>query len=371
MENDFAVTRRRFLASTSCLGVALAAARYFPAAALAEEIAGDPRIADKPLADKGFASIRRIGEGVYATISDPSKGIDTLCNGGFIVGREAVLLVEGYRTPAGAAFQMDALRQVSKLPVKAAVDTHYHFDHSMGNTHYGDQGIAVWAHAKAGPLMVQNYGMLQGKDKTEQIGSLEKRVRDAANEIERERAQGDLNLYKMIFQTIDSSVVALPNHPLDPETLPVSIDLGGIAAVIETYPGHSPTDLIIRVPDRNIVFTGDLLFSSMYPVTFDGDVGGWRRTLGTFAGFGKDTLFVPGHGKLCGQEGIALLRDIFDDLADHAGKMFQAGVPVEEATRRYTVPERFRKYPVFAWSFCIGSTMTKLYGEYKAGAPKS
>jgi glyoxylase-like metal-dependent hydrolase (beta-lactamase superfamily II) len=371
MDNDYVVTRRRFLASTSCLGAALAVARYFPASAIAAEIAGDLRFAEKPLVDKGFASVRRIGEGVYATISDPSKGIDTLCNGGFIIGRESVLLVEGYRSPAGASFQMDALREVSKLPVQAAVDTHYHFDHSMGNTHYGGQGIAVWAHAKAGPLMVQNYGMLQGKDKTDQIASYEKRVRDAANETERQRAQGDLNLFKMIVQTIDSSVVALPNHPLDPEKLPVSIDLGGTVAVIETYPGHTPTDLIIRVPDRNIVFTGDLLFSSMYPVTFDGDIGGWRRTLGKFAGFGSSTVFVPGHGRLCGQEGIALLRDIFDDLAAHAVKMFQAGVPAEEATRRYTVPDRFKEYPIFAWSFCIGPTMTKLYEEYKAGAPKS
>ena len=50
--------------------------------------------------------------------------------------------VEGYTTPAGAAFQMDALRMVSQVPVKGALDTHYHFDHSMGNAFYGVNGAS-------------------------------------------------------------------------------------------------------------------------------------------------------------------------------------------------------------------------------------
>ena len=72
-----------------------------------------------------------------------------------------------------------------------------------------------------------------------------------------------------IFAVIDKYMVGLPDHPLDPSKLPMTLDLGGTSAVIETYPGHTSTDIIVRVPEQNIVFTGDLLFNGWYPVAFD------------------------------------------------------------------------------------------------------
>ena len=88
-------TRRDFLASTSCFGAAYAVARLIPLPGLSESVAGDARVAQTPIVDKGFASVRKIGEGAYATISDPSKGYTTLCNGGFLAGKDAALLIEG------------------------------------------------------------------------------------------------------------------------------------------------------------------------------------------------------------------------------------------------------------------------------------
>jgi len=45
-----------------------------PLQALASSLAGDSRVAATPIVDKGFASVRKIGDGLYATISDTSKG---------------------------------------------------------------------------------------------------------------------------------------------------------------------------------------------------------------------------------------------------------------------------------------------------------
>ena len=97
-------SRREFLAHTSCFGAFYALARHIPLPALATELAGDSRVSQTSLVDKGFAAVRKVGNGLYATISDPSKGLTTLCNGGFLVGRDAALLIEGFATPAGASF---------------------------------------------------------------------------------------------------------------------------------------------------------------------------------------------------------------------------------------------------------------------------
>src|SRR5271165_5974152 len=125
-------SRRSFLSHASCFGAFYAFAHTITLPALASSLADDPRIAQTPLVDAGFASVRKVGDGLYATISDTSKGFTTICNGGFLAGKDAALLLEGFTSPAGASFQMDALRMVSQVPVKAALDTHCHFDHSMG-----------------------------------------------------------------------------------------------------------------------------------------------------------------------------------------------------------------------------------------------
>ena len=361
-------SRRKFLARTSCFGAFYAVAKLIPLPALAVELTGDSRVSQTLLADKGFASVRKVGDGLYATISDSSKGFQTISNGGFLAGRDAAFLIEGFGSPGGASFQMDALRMVSQVPVKAALDTHHHFDHSMGNSFYGANGVPLWAHATAAKRIVESYGPLQGADKESVLGPLEKRVKDAKSETERQRAQGDLNAVTGIFQIANASVLALPNHPIDPAKLPITIDLGRLSAILESYPGHSGTDMIVRVPEQNVIYTGDLLFSGWYPVVVDekATVSGWRETLKKFASYDKDTIFVPGHGQICGQEGVATIREVFDDIAGQAEKMFKAGVPVEEAQQRYLVPDKFKNFPIYAWSFTIGPTITKLYAEWRA-----
>jgi cyclase len=361
------LTRRSFLASTSCLGAALAFGEHFSLPALAGAVVQDSRVSPQLVADKGFAAVRKIGDGVYATIADYTKGLTSLSNGGFIVGKDAVLMVEGFLSPAGAAFQLETLRSVTQTPILGAVDTHYHFDHSFGNSQYGAAGIPVWAHAQAGPLMIQNYANVQGTDKTPLLDALKKKVSEAPNDVERAHAQSDLNAYTLIFQSVDSTVLALPNHPLDPAKLPMTVDLGGRKAVIEAHPGHSTTDLIVRVPEQNIVFTGDLVMHGFFPVTFDANMLAWHNVLASFADFGKDTLFIPGHGQICGQDAVATFRSALDDLIDKAGEMYKAGVPLEEAQRRYVIPDQFKENFVFAWSLTVGTAMAKLYEELKAG----
>jgi hypothetical protein len=89
--------------------------------------------------------------------------------------------------------------------------------------------------------------------------------------------------------------------------------------------------------------------------------------LASFADFGKDTLFVPGHGQICGQDAVATFRSALGDLIDKAGEMYKAGVPLEEAQRRYEIPDRFKDDFMFAWSLTVGTAMAKLYKEFKAG----
>jgi len=104
---------------------------------------------------------------------------------------------------------------------------------------------------------VDSYTPLQGADQAAALGPIEKRMKDARSEVEREHAQSDLNAFTMVFQLAKTNVLTVPNRPLDPAKLPMKVELGGLTAVIESYPGHSGTDMVVRVPEQNVVYTGD------------------------------------------------------------------------------------------------------------------
>lgn len=364
--NSQNVSRRGFLTQASYLSAMYAAASMIPLRALAENIAQDPRISGAPVADKGFASVRKIGNGLYATISDTTKGLQTMCNGGFIVGKDAAILIEGFVSAAGAAFQLETLRAISQVPAKGALDTHYHFDHSMGNAVYGANGIGLWAHATTAKRIYESYGAWQHMTKAEVTAPYEKQLAAAKSDVAKKHFQGDIATVGNVYEMVSASQLALPNHVVDTSNGPHKVDLGGVTAVIEHYPGHSGTDLIVRVPDQNVVYTGDLLFNGIFPVTFDeqATISGWRATLKTFASWDKDTFFVPGHGQLCGQETVAMFRSVFDDIEEQAMKLYKAGVPVDEAQHQYVIPEKFSKLSPFTWGFSIGPTIQKMYAEW-------
>jgi glyoxylase-like metal-dependent hydrolase (beta-lactamase superfamily II) len=361
-------SRRSFLGRVSQWSALFAAYPLIPLPDVAASLASDSRIAQTPLVDKGFAAVRKVGDGLYATISDTSKGLQTMCNGGFLAGKDAALLMEGFVSPAGAAFQHETLRSISKTPVMGAIDTHYHFDHSTGNSYYGANGIALWAHANTSKRIFENYAAMQGVDKSVFTGPIETQAKNAKSEAARKHAEQYAATLGNIFGVANATVLALPNRPLNPAKLPINLDLGGLTAVVETYPGHSGTDVIVRVPAQNVVYTGDLLFNNLYPVTFDeqASVSAWRSTLTTFLSWGKDTIFIPGHGQICGPEGVQLSLDLFDDIAAQAEKLHKSGVPAEEAADQYVVPEKFKNVAIFAWSLSIGPTVTKLYKEWGA-----
>lgn len=368
MQNAGLFSRRRFITNTSYVGAFYAAAHWMTLPAMAATIAEDSRVSQTPIVDKGFASVRKIGDGLYATISDTSKGLQTMCNGGFLVGKDSALLLEGFVSPAGAAFQLETLKSLSQVPVKGALDTHYHFDHSTGNSVYGANGIPLWAHEGVAKRIVNTYVAMQGVDKSVALAAEEKAVKNAKTETARKNREGGLMAMTNIYNVVNANLLTLPNHPLDPSKLPMKLDLGGLTAVIEAHPGHSGTDLIVRVPEQNVVYTGDLLFYGYYPICFDtgASVSGWRQTLQTFASYDKDTIFVPGHGQLCGLETITMFRAIFDDIEEQAQKLHKEGVPAEEAQDRYVVPDRFKNFSLFTWDFSIGPTILKLYKEWDA-----
>jgi glyoxylase-like metal-dependent hydrolase (beta-lactamase superfamily II) len=227
LETVTGYSRRQFLTQASFFGGFYTIAGAIPFPAMAASLFDDPRIASAPVVDAGFASVRKIGEGAYATISDTSKGLTTMCNGGFVFGKDAALLLERFVTANGAAFQMSGLRKVSQVPAAGALDTHYHFDHSCGNSFYGANGIQLWGHAAVGKRITESYEPMQALEKSAILGGVEKRMQEAKSDAVKQHAQSDMNALSGVVDIVKKTTLTLPNRPLDPAKLPLNVDLGG------------------------------------------------------------------------------------------------------------------------------------------------
>jgi cyclase len=354
------VGRRQFLATTG-LTVAGAAIR-----APVVEAGPIPRPRAVPVLDRGFAAVFRIADGVYATIARPDRGPHAMSNGGVIVGRDGVLIIEGHYDPSGAALEIEVARRHARAPIRAAVNSHYHFDHTLGNSRYAAQKIPIIAHELTRAKMQQIYASMKRRSAETLLQDFKVTLGHARTEIERARAAADLEAYAVIVKGVLAATLTYPTELVSERR---TIDLGGISAILEPRPGHTPTDLLITVPERAVVFTGDLLFNGRYPLTVDADLAAWRAVLVNLSRTTPNSVFVPGHGPLARQEAVVRQLELFDHLTEYAERMFRAGVPLHDAQQRYEVPDRFASMSIFSWAFSIAPAIRKHYAAQASQVP--
>src|SRR5262245_7947587 len=77
--------------------------------------------------------VQKLSDHVYAVIRKDPPGLMVDANNAFIVGDDAVVVVDANGAPAITREVLKAIRRVTPMPVKFVVNTHYHDDHIRGN----------------------------------------------------------------------------------------------------------------------------------------------------------------------------------------------------------------------------------------------
>jgi cyclase len=70
--------------------------------------------------------------------------------------------------------------------------------------------------------------------------------------------------------------------------------------------GHTSGDLMVLVPDCDVLFAGDLCFFGVTPLAFQGDPGTWADVLDAVAELAE--TIVPGHGPVGGEAEVRELQ---------------------------------------------------------------
>ncbi len=184
----------------------------------------------------------------------------------FVIGDEAVLVVNGSASYLLAKALHDEIKKLTDKPVKYVVDENGQSHASLGNNYWKEQGATLIAHV------------------------------DAQHEIETRGASGLASLQKILKERSDGSEII----PIDQTfTDKLELDLGGLhAQLIHFGPAHSPGDISVYIPERNVLIAGDIAFHvRLLPIFPDTNTAAWLETWkNTFAAFAKDKIIIPGHG---------------------------------------------------------------------------
>jgi glyoxylase-like metal-dependent hydrolase (beta-lactamase superfamily II) len=222
-------------------------------------------------------------------------------------GTTGMIVVDTQASARAARAIVEEVRALGIGDVTAVVNTHEHFDHTFGNVAfreaYGE--VPIHAHEVAAERTV---------DAGERI---KERYADELDDPHRE-------------EVLETEIV-VADHTFSSVRV---LDLGDRQVEL-AHPGrgHTAGDIVIRVPDADVVLAGDLVEESG-PPAYGGDCHpfDWPGALDVILNLvGRDTVVVPGHGALVDRDFVEQQRQDIAITAQTIRDLAAAGVPPDRA----------------------------------------
>jgi quinoprotein relay system zinc metallohydrolase 2 len=241
-----------------------------------------------PLAAKPL-QVEQVAPGVYVHLGqhkDFDEGYDgDIANTGFIIGTEAVAVIDTGGSYAVGMALMKALRRITQLPIRYVINTHGHPDHVFGNAAF------VPSDADALPNDATGQPQLIGHARLPQALALR-------------REPYLRNLAKQLGEGAEKSTLIAPRHTVQDH---LTLDLGHRKLELTAWPNaHTDNDLTVFDATTGTLFTGDLLFIARTP-SVDGDINGWLAVTQQLKKL-TAAMVVPGHGPVTRDKNPALDR---------------------------------------------------------------
>jgi cyclase len=260
------------------------------------------------ITEPGRPYVQEVSDGIYAYVQP--DGTWWINNTGFLVGPQGVISIDSCSTQRRTQAYIDAIAAVTPAPVRAVINTHHHGDHTFGNCMF--PAAAIIAHQDA---------------RTEAIAFGPPRDMPFWNCPD----WGDLTL----------------DPPFITFTEEIALHAGDIRAQVRHVgtAAHTTNDSIIWIPERSVLFCGDLIFNGGTPFLLMGSVAGAIEVLENVVLPVAARTIVPGHGPVFeGQEPIHATLDYLRFVADAAARGHAAGLSPLEAAREADLG-RFAGWP--------------------------
>ena len=208
---------------------------------------------------------------------------------------------------------------------KRVINTHEDADHVWGNQLF--EGAEIIAHRTVAERMPHVADPKETQDLLKAASSflpslLLKVLHPGALAIARQLLQ-DYNF--------DGIKLVLPTTVFDERHV---LDLDGTEVhIVHVGPCHQAGDTIIHVPKEGVVFAGDVLFRLCTPMGWTGSYANWIKIVELIISL-EPKVIVPGHGPVCGIEGVTEMKSYLTYLRDESKKCFDAGMTSLDAAKK-------------------------------------
>lgn len=276
-------------------------------------------------------SFTEIGRGLYAFTAegDPNTGV--------IIGDDGVMVVDAQATPVMAKQVVEKIRTVTEKPVKYVALTHYHAVRVLGASGYD----------------------------AEQVISSEK-CRAMIHERGQEDWDSEFGRFPRLFQAAES----IPGLTWPTMTFErrMTIYMGKRRVdLMHLGRAHTAGDIVARVPDAGVMFTGDIVEYHSACYCGDAHFNDWPDTLDAIAAHAPEAI-APGRGDaLVGREivgnAIDLTRDFVQSTFRPVAKVAARGGSLKEAWEacRAACDPKFSNYAIY--EHCLPFNVARAYDE--------
>jgi cyclase len=233
-----------------------------------------------PVAAPGPSHFRivPVGTGSFAAVAKEGDR-SSVGNAGFVVGSTGVLVVDTFATEDAARELLAEIRKATSQPIRWVVNTHYHFDHLGGDAVFRREGAVIVSQEN-----VRRWTRTENLKWRKEISDADRAMRDA---------------------------LVLPDVTFADG---VTLQLGGLSAQVLFRAGHTGGDCIVRIPESDVVFGGDLFWNATVPNTVDANTAAWIETLDGLVRAYPSANFVAGHGEPGRALAVRFFRDYLGTL---------------------------------------------------------
>ncbi|WP_457600012.1 MBL fold metallo-hydrolase [Hydrogenivirga sp.] len=201
--------------------------------------------------------------GVYEQVSYENRGF--ISNAYFVVTEEGVLVFDTLTTYELGKELVETIKGVTKEPIRFTVISHYHTDHFYGAGALKEAGSVLIAHEWAYDYVSQ---------------------------------PSSWNFYearkKLLKEHMKGTEMVTPDITI---TRDLDIHMGRLKVEVRHFcKAHTPGDIVAWVPEKKVLFSGDIVFDGRLPFLGSGNSKGWLVCLEKILELDPDVL-LPGHGK--------------------------------------------------------------------------
>ncbi len=295
--------------------------------------------------------LETLDDGLFAAVAT-EDGFG-LCNAAIVDLGGTTLVFDAMLTPHAGEALGRAAERLTGRPVGLLVNSHYHGDHVRGNAAVGAAHVVSTARVR--DLIVERGPVHLRSD-----------VDEAARDLARLRS-GELQVgerERRVFEGWFEGILATPKELefRSPDlTFASEMVVHGrrrSARILSFGGGHSPSDVLVYLPDERLAFLGDLLSVGFHPFLSDGDPEELVRILAKSRALGIDRA-LPGHGPVSSGAAVVEMERYVGGLVDRARQARSRGVdreafaavPAEPPFDRWTFSQFFVDNARFVYDF--------------------